>query len=187
MNKLMEFLQKEVPSNAGELNDTINNLFEIIEHTRSALKSKLSNKLSTMANNFFEDSNYNEIIKEFQNANKQLENFKSNLNNFVNNDKIINLNIDALEDILIEENDTEDIAEDEEEEIEEREGKIDYKKYLVDNTKPYSLSSDFENTTPHSFSFRGETYKVKTYKEMLIKLCEILYEKDKNTFKEIAT
>lgn len=183
IDKLMKFLKKEVPNNAEELNDTINNLFEIIEHTRSALKSKLS----TMADNFFEDSNYNEIIKEFQNANKQLKNFKYNLNNFINDDKNINLNIGIPENILIEENDTDDIAEDEEEEIEEREGKIDYKKYLVDNTKSYSLSFDFENTTPYSFSFRGETYKVKTYKEMLIKLCEILYEKDKDTFKEIAT
>ncbi len=183
IDKLMEFLQKEVPSNAGDLNDAINNLFEIIEHTRTALKSKLS----TMANDFFEDSDYNEIIKEFQNANKQLRNFKSNLNNFVNDDKNINSNNSTPETVLIEENDTGDIAEDEEEEIEEREGKIDYKKYLVDNTKPYPLSSDFENTTPDGFSFRGETYKIKTYKEMWLKLCELLYEKDSNTFKEIAT
>ena len=153
MDKLMEFLQKEVPSNAGELNDAINNLFEIIECTRTALKSKLS----TMANNFFEDSNYNEIIREFQNANKQLKNFKSNFSNFVNDDKNLNSNISMLEDILIEENDTGDIAEDEKEEIEEREGKIDYKKYLVDNTKPYPLSSDFENTTPYSFCVLSET------------------------------
>ncbi len=183
MDKLMEFLQKEVPSNARDLNDAINNLFEVIEHTRTALKTKLS----TMANDFFEDSDYNEIIKEFQNANKQLRNFKSNLNNFVNDDKKNNSNIGISDDILIEENDTGDIAEDEEEEIEEIEGKIDYKKYLVDNTKPYPLSYDFENTTPDSFSFRGETYKVKTYKDMLLKLCEILYEKDANAFKEIAT
>lgn len=183
MNKLMEFLQREIPSNAGDLNNSINNTIEIIERTRAALKSKLS----TMANDFFEDSDYNEIIKEFQNANKQLRNFKSNLNNFINDDKNINSNISMLENILIEENDTDDIAEDEEKEIEESEGKIDYKKYLVDNTKPYSLSSDFENTTPYSFSFRGETYKIKTYKDMWLKLCELLYEKDSNIFKEIAT
>ena len=183
VNKLMKFLQKEVPSNADQLNDAINNTFKIIEDTRVSLKSKLF----TMANNFFEDSNYNEIIKEFQNANKQLQNFKSNLNHFVNDDEKINSNIGISDDILIEENDTDDIAEDEEEEIEELEGKIDYKKYLVDNTKPYPLSSDFENTTPESFSFRCETYKVKTYKDMLLKLCEILYEKDANAFKEIAT
>lgn len=183
MDKLMEFLKKEVPSNAGDLNDAINNMLKIIEDTRVSLKSKFF----TMANNFFEDSNYNEIIKEFQSANKQLQNFKSNLNHFVNDDEKINSNIGISDDILIEENDTGDIAEDEEEEIEELEGKIDYKKYLVDNTKPYPLSSDFENTTPDSFSFRGETYKVKTYKDMLLKLCEILYEKDANTFKEIAT
>lgn len=58
MDKLMEFLKKEVPSNAGDLNDAINNMLKIIEDTRVSLKSKLF----TMANNFFEDSNYNEII-----------------------------------------------------------------------------------------------------------------------------
>ena len=115
MDKLMEFLKKEVPSNAGDLNDAINNMLKIIEDTRVSLKSKFF----TMANNFFEDSNYNEIIKEFQSANKQLQNFKSNLNHFVNDDEKINSNIGISDDILIEENDTGDIAEDEEEEIEE--------------------------------------------------------------------
>lgn len=177
----MDFLQKEVPSNAADLNSSINNTLEIIEHIRSALKSKLS----SMAGNFLEDSNYNEIIKEFRYANKQLESIESNLCCFFNND--IQTDFDTSEDILIEENDNDTIAEDEEEEIEEREWKIDYKKYLVDNTKPYPLTSDFENTTPDRFSFRGEMYKVKTYKEMWLKLCEILYNKDNNKFKEIAT
>ena len=102
MDKLMEFLKKEVPSNAGDLNDAINNMLKIIEDTRVSLKSKFF----TMANNFFEDSNYNEIIKEFQSANKQLQNFKSNLNHFVNDDEKINSNIGISDDILIEENET---------------------------------------------------------------------------------
>ncbi len=182
IDKLMEFLQKEVPGNAGDLHNSINTTLEIIDRTRAALKSKYS----TMADNFFEDSNY-EIIKEFQNANKQLENIKTNLVNFINSNNLVDSSTNTLEDILIEENDIEDIPEDESEEIEEHEEKIDYKKYLVDNTKPYPLSSDFENTTPDSFSFRGEKYKVNTYKEMWLKLCEILYNKDENKFKEIAT
>jgi len=182
MDKLMEFLQKEVPSNAGDLNNSINNTLEIIERTRAALKLKYS----TMADNFFEDINY-EVIKEFQNANKQLENIKNNLVNFINGNNSVESDTNISEDTLIEENDSEDIPEDENEEIEEREGKIDYKKYLVDNTKPYPLSSDFENTTPDSFSFRSEKYKVNSYKEMWLKLCEILYNIDDNKFRDIAT
>lgn len=181
MNKLIDFLQKEVPSNAEDLNNSINNMLEIIKHTRNTL----SYKYITIAKNFFIGGNSDEIIRNFQNAEKQLEEMQNKLSGFLISD--LEIDPDSLEDVLIEENDTEDIAEDEEEEIEEREGKIDYKKYLVDNTKSYSLFSDFENTTPDSFSFKGEIHKVKTYKEMWLKLCEILYEKDKNTFKDIAT
>lgn len=181
MDKLIDFLKKEVPSNAEDLNNSINNTLEIIERTRTALTSKYV----SIAKNFFKGRNSDEIIGNFENAEKQLETIQNKLSDFLIND--LETNLDSSEDIIIEDDDTEDIAEDEEEEIEEREGKINYKKYLVDNTKPYPLSSDFENTTPYSFSFRGETHKVKTYKEMWLKLCEILYEKDKNTFKEIAT
>ena len=153
MDKLMEFLQKEVPSNAGDLNNSINNTLEIIERTRAAF----SEKYMSIAKNYFKNRNSDEIIANFENAENQLEYIQRQLHNFLEN------NIEEVitsEDILIEENDNEDIPEDEE--IEEREGKIDYKKYLVDNKKPYLLSSDFENTTPDSFSFRGETYNPKS-------------------------
>ena len=181
MDKLMEFLQKEVPDNAEDLKNSINSTLEIIECTRAALTSKYV----SIAKNFFKGGNSDEIIRNFENAEKQLENMQNKLSDFLIND--LETNLDSSKDILIEENDTEDIAEDEEEEVEEREGKIDYKKYLVDNTKSYPLSSDFENTTPDSFSFKGEIHKIKTYKEMWLKLCKILYEKDENTFKDIAT
>lgn len=181
IDNLMEFLQKEIPSNAEDLNNSINNTLEIIERTRAALSSKYL----SIAKNFFKEGNSNEIIRNFQNAEKQLENIKNNLSNFLNDN--IEIDFNSSDDMLIEENDTNDIAEDEEEEIEQHEGKKDYKRYLVDNTKPYPLSSDFENTTPDSFSFKDEIYKIKTYKEMWLKLCEILYEKDKNFFKDIAT
>lgn len=180
IDNLMNFLQKEIPSNANDLNNSINNTLEIIERTRAAL----SDKYMSIAKNYFKDNNSYEIISNFKNADKQLGDFQHKLHNFLDNnieDVIISDNT------LIEENDNEDVPEDENEEIEEREGKIDYKKYLVDNTKPYPLSSDFENTTPDSFSFKGEKQKVKTYKEMWLKLCEILYNKDTNKFKDIAT
>ena len=45
MDKLMEFLQKEVPSNAGDLNNSINNTLEIIERTRAAVTGRM-NKLA---------------------------------------------------------------------------------------------------------------------------------------------
>jgi len=182
MDKLIDFLQKEVPSNVGDLYNSINTTLEIIERTRAAL----SEKYISIARNYFKDRNSNEIIGNFENAENQLEYIHRQLHNFLNNDIDIE-NVIKTEDTLIEENESEDVPEDEKEEIEEHKGKIDYKKYLVDNTKPYPLSSDFENTTPDGFSFRGEIYKVNTYKEMWLKLCEILYNKDDNKFKEIAT
>lgn len=181
MDKLIEFLQKEVPSNASDLNNSIYTAIEIIERTRVAV----SEKYMSIAKIYFKDKNSEEIINNFKNAEKQLDDIQRKLCIFLNSD--IEAATSSSENILIEETENENIAEDEEEEKEERGRKIDYKKYLVDNTKSYPLSSDFENTTPDSFSFRGEIYKVNTYKEMWLKLCKILYNKDDNKFKEIAT
>lgn len=180
MNNLMEFLQKEVPNNAEDLNNSIDTTLEIIERTRATL----SDKYMSIAKNYFKDKNSDEIINNFENADKQLSNFQHKLQNFLDN-KIEETVV--LEETIIEENENEDIPEDEKEEIEEREGKIDYKKYLVDNKKPYPLSADFENTTPDSFSFKGEKQKVKNYKDMWLELCKILYSKNTDEFTEIAT
>ena len=43
-----------------------------------------------------------------------------------------------------------------------------------------------ENTTPYSFSFFGETYRVSNYLQMWVKLCELLYERNKQIFEKIA-
>lgn len=69
MDKLMEFLQKEVPSNARDLNNSINNTLEIIERTRAAL----SEKYMSIAKNYFKNRNSDEIIANFENAENQLE------------------------------------------------------------------------------------------------------------------
>lgn len=180
MDKLIEFLQNEVPSNAEDLINSINTTLKIIEQTRTALSSNYI----TIAENYFKNASI-EIINYFQNAQERLEDLEGKLYSFLRNDIEIDLN-KIGNDILIDENEAGDIAEDEAEEAEELEGKIDYKKYLVDNKKPYPLSSDLENTTPYSFSFKGEAMEVKSYKDMWLKLCEILYNTDSDKFKEIA-
>ena len=42
MDKLIDFLRKEVPSNASDLDNSIKSTLEIIERTRAALASKIA-------------------------------------------------------------------------------------------------------------------------------------------------
>lgn len=92
---------------------------------------------------------------------------------------------------IVEENTTdfEDCVIEEDEECEDDEladEKTDYSQYLVDNTIAYPVSKNLENTTPYSFSFMGETYRVSNYLQIWVKLCELLYERNKQIFEKIA-
>ena len=64
--------------------------------------------------------------------------------------------------------------------------KKDDKRYLTDQTIPYPLSEKLANTTPCKFSYKKITYDISSYKDLWIKLCEILYEKDNKRFDNIA-
>lgn len=55
MDKLMDFLQKEVPSSAGDLNNSINTILEIIERTHAAVREILNKHNPNLFQSFPDD------------------------------------------------------------------------------------------------------------------------------------
>ena len=175
MCKLMEFLQKEVPSNAGDLISSLNLCIKNIDTIRTLLRDK-----SIELQQFDDHSKLDKSVECTQ-ANKMLLNFKEYLEKYVNV-------TDVAEDKQLYNHDETDseINEEISENNDSSDKKEDDKKYLTDPTIPYSLSEKLITTTPCKFSYKRRTYDISSYKDLWIKLCEILYEKDRKRFEDIA-
>lgn len=166
MDKLMEFLQKEVPSNVGELISSLKLCIQNIDIIRELLRNK-----AIELQKYDEQSKLDESM-ECTNANKMLLDLKDYLGRYIN-----------FADVEILYDNDEEISEDNESSIPETDNN---KKYLTDQTIPYLLSEKLANTKPCKFSYRKITYDVSSYKILWVKLCEILFEKDPKRLKNIA-
>lgn len=159
MDKLMEFLKKEVPSNAGDLNKSINNTLEIIERTRAALASKVTR--------LFQDGESE--FTTFTQANRKLADIENCLKEFI-------FDVQIKSSLSIQSN----IENDKNQTISER---PDYDSYKVDDKKPHYLYEDFTNKRPVAFSLDGVRYPVRDWNKLLIIVCEILYKKNPKLFR----
>lgn len=158
MDKLMDFLQKEVPSNAGDLNNSINNTLEIIERTRVAVTDRM-NKLA--------QGGKHKDAREFLDVDEQLSNIENYLHEFVGTSNANNLNEQFSKEIVS--NQTTEI-------------KPNYDSYKVDETEPHNLDEDFTNKRPTCFSLEGKKYSVRNWNRLLVMVCEILNKQNPNLF-----
>lgn len=158
IDKLMEFLQKEVPSNAGDLNNSINNTLEIIKLTRAAVTG--------MMNNLAQNGKHKDA-REFLDVDEQLNNIENYLQEFVGTTNTDNLNEQFPKEIVS--NQT-------------AESKPNYDSYKVDETESHNLDEDFTNKRPTCFSLEGKKYYVRNWNRLLVMVCEILNKQNPNLF-----
>lgn len=158
IDKLMEFLQKEVPSNAGDLNDAINNTLEIIERTRAAVTGRM-NKLA--------QTGKHKDAREFLDVDEHLSNIENYLQEFVGTTNAKDLNKQFSKEIISNQS---------------TENKPNYNSYKVDETEPHNLDEDFKNKRPVGFSLEGKRYSVRNWNRLLVMVCEILNRQNSNLF-----
>ena len=184
MENVWDVLQKEIPTRIDELISSLNACATNITAIRALLSSKAQkyDKLDQLDEEM-------QVIR----ANKELLQIENYLNGVLEklNDSSMQETNEVICESIVDENTTdfEDDVIEEDEECEDDEladEKTDYSQYLVDNTIAYPVSKNLENTTPYSFSFMGETYRVSNYLQIWVKLCELLYERNKQIFEKIA-
>lgn len=153
----MEFLHKEVPSNAGDLNNSLKDTLEIIERTRAAVEGQVSK--------LFQNGRHDEV-NNFTDADRQLMNIENYLRGLVDNTVVINekTNNNAVEKTTV------------------TKPKTDYDACKVDDTKSYSLDADFSKKRPVAFIFEGKRYDVQSWKRFMVMVCELLNEKNPKIF-----
>lgn len=77
-----------------------------------------------------------------------------------------------------------EILEDDMEFLEDDQKRINYEEYRVDETVAHDLMTDFRYTKPAAFSLDEIRYPARMWKQMLVKICEILYQKNNKIFEE---
>lgn len=184
VDNVWDVLQKEVPTRIDELISSLNTCATNVTAIRALLSSK--------AQKYDKLDQFDEAMQVMR-ANKEMLQIENYLNGVIENlnSSVGQESIDVLGEATteVEEATIDEYIIEEDEEFDEEESideKTDYSQYLVDNTIAYPVSKNLENTTPYSFSFFGETYRVSNYLQMWVKLCELLYERNKQIFEKIA-
>lgn len=184
MENVWDVLQKEVPTRIDELILSLNMCATNITAIRALLSSK--------AQKYDKLDQFDEAMQVMR-ANKEMLQIENYLNGVIENlnGSTVQKSIEVLDEDATEVDEAiidEYIIEEDEDFNEEElvDEKTDYSQYLVDNTIAYPVSKNLENTTPYSFSFFGETYRVSNYLQMWVKLCELLYDRNKQIFEKIA-
>ena len=184
MDNVWDVLQKEVPAYIDELNMSLNTCVTNVTAIRAILSSK--------ARKYDKLDQFDEAV-QVMHANKEMLQIENYLNCVIENlngsimqksTEVLDGDVTEVDEVTI---DGYIIEEDEDFDVEELvDEKTDYRQYLVDNTISYPVSKNLENTTPYSFSFLGSTYRVSNYLQMWVKLCELLYFRNKQIFENIA-
>ena len=145
----------------------------------------------------FMNNNYKkrtqELMKDLTSTNITLENFIEDLNNETTTlqrnkefDKISNV-IQTQKVIyeLMENNSKilDNMDNDNEDLIKTTFDTINYEEYAVDNTKAYNLSTNFRHKRPHAISIKNDYISITTWREMLMKTAEYLYNLNPKIFK----
>ena len=67
--------------------------------------------------------------------------------------------------------------------------RVNYDNYRVDDSIPYDLNDNTISLTskrPAAFCYRAHKYQVRTWKDLLVKVCELLYSEDRVKFAALA-
>lgn len=164
IEKLSEFVKENVPTHAEELCTAIDLLVTTVDNTKSAIDGTVPKLLS--------NNNY-DLVKVFTEKSQEISEVITLLNSYIN-----------LMIIKDDENDC-DLIEDEEEIIlANNNEKIDYEKYRVDESIPYNIYTDFTYKKPAAFSIDGVKYEARQWKQVFLKTCELLCNKNRNAFEE---
>ena len=161
MKDLLSTIKKDFPDKAIDISDSLQLLKEMINSTMEDINIKMNKAFSNR--DFL-------AIEKYSNLAKQANDYENKL------DEIIDfLDIDYGKSQLV--NETVDTGKPTEKSI------PNYEEYRVDSNIEHSLNENFTHIRPYGFKFlTDEIIEVKTWKEMLVKVSEILIDIDEEKF-----
>ncbi len=159
---VIEFINdliKEYPEEANKLNPIINDLMQNL--------SEIDKNILDKGTHYYKNLNQEKADKSL-NFVKKIEFYNIELNNIKNLFNKNNHSDNTLNNLNIFKNE------------------ISHVKKISYNNHEISLNDSFTHKKPYSFRLFDKNYYVKHWKEMLIKIYNILFERDSETFEKFA-
>ena len=185
MKELIDFLQREFSDDAKEIQTDLQRIYNCMDKVHS----EVDKRLPTIKGDYAKIGEYYAMGQEL----KQIkEKIKEICDLFHESESAGAIDIPEESEIMPEKLLEVDIPEeslidkDEEDEISAKGGRVNYANYRVDDTVPHFLSEDFTHKRPVAFEFDGTQYSVKDWKQFLLMICEIMYNKNHAQFESIV-
>lgn len=185
MKELIDFLQREFSDDAKEIQTDLQRIYNCMDKVHS----EVDKRLPTIKGDYAKIGEYYTMGQEL----KQIkEKIKEICDLFPESESAGAIDIPEESEIMPEKLLEVDIPEeslidkDEEDKISAKGGRVNYANYRVDDTVPHFLSEDFTHKRPVAFEFDGTQYSVKDWKQFLLMICEIMYNKNHAQFESIV-
>ena len=185
MKELIDFLQREFSDDVKEIQTDLQCICDCL----NKVHSEVDKRLPTIKGDYAKIGEYYAMGQEL----KQIkEKIKEICDLFPESESAGAIDIPKESEIMPEKLPEVDIPEeslidkDEEDEISAKGGRVNYANYRVDDTVPHFLSEDFTHKRPVAFEFDGTQYSVKDWKQFLLMICEIMYNKNHAQFESIV-
>lgn len=159
MEKLISFLKTEFPKDALDIQECIELLNQSIGGSVEIIKAAFNSAI---------DKRDYERLNKLQEMLKSVDRIQSKLEEYSN---LLQLDDEIEEEIINKENSGDELIE-----------LPDYESLRVDQNIPYTLYDDYTHKRPAGFEIFGIRQDARDWKEMFVKTCEVLAEKDLTKF-----
>lgn len=163
IDKIIEFLKKKFPNDALDIQECIELLNQCISGSRDSIKISIGQAV---------DSKSYDAIPTFTDFLTTIDNIQEKLNNYYD---LLQIDEDVQNSIV-------------EEEMSDSKDKSvpDYESLKVDQNIPHTLYDVYTHTRPAGFEVFGHRYDAKDWKDVFVRTCEVLAEKDLNLFQSFV-
>jgi len=144
--------------------------------TTNSILDKLLNDLNSYIQKLQKDKNYNETLEVVRIQRK------INIEMESNNETLKYLKFDK-EPIKETKNKAKKTKRTKTKKSKSKTDNVNYDEYSVDTKIPHELNEDFRHKRPHAFTIKGDYIEISTWKEMLVKTSEYLYNLNPKIFK----
>lgn len=169
---IIEFIQNETPENQELLDKAIGAIKDVLQSEQALVDEN--------AMNLLRERDYDKMQK-YIDMSKTIASVQASMKDIFEK---IGVDKPKEKKAVLRKGVAKEISEDDMEFLEDDQKKINYEEYRVDETVPYDLMKDFCYTKPAAFSLDGIRYPARMWKQLLVKICEILNQKNNKIFEE---
>ena len=169
---IIKFIQNETPENQELLDKAIGAIKDVLQSEQALVDENAMNLLRER--DYDKMQKYIDMSKTIASVQFSIKDIFEEIGVDKPKEKKVDLRKSADKEIL----------EDDMEFLEDDQKRINYEEYRVDETVAHDLMTDFRYTKPAAFSLDEIRYPARMWKQMLVKICEILYQKNNKIFEE---